>query len=159
MIAAWWKFCLTAFGVSALIILIIAAYATVTTSPAPIKAVINYSAAPWDDSAYEILIPVPRIAEGSDPFIRIDIWGNPEFQKAKSFHFSKEGNLKDGGRAVFQPILNKSLPVTLTGTVSFRALQKGQPVSGSFEFADPDGRMLKTSFEATWGNKPFPYIR
>jgi hypothetical protein len=127
--------------------------------PAPIKAVIKYSAAPWDDSAYEILIPVPKIAEGSDPFIRIDIWGNPEFQKAKSFHFSNEGNHKDGGRAVFQSILNKSSPITLTGTVSFRALQKGQPVFGSFEFADPDGRTLKASFEATWGNKPLPYIR
>ena len=143
----------------ALSILTLIGFGAPQGDPAPIKAVINYSAAPWDDSAYEILIPVPRIAEGSDPFIRIDIWGNPEFQKAKSFHFSKEGNLKDGGRAVFQPILNKSLPVTLTGTVSFRVLRKGQPVSGSFEFADPDGRTLKASFEATWGNKPLPYIR
>jgi hypothetical protein len=127
--------------------------------PAPIKAVITYSAAPWDESAYEILIPVPNIAEGSNPFIRIDIWGNPEFQGAKSFHFSKEGNRKDGGRAAFQPILNKSLPVTLTGTVSFRALRKGHPVFGSFAFADPNGRTFKASFEATWGNKPLPYIR
>ena len=127
--------------------------------PAPIKAVIKYSAAPWDGSAYEILIPVPKIAEGSDPFIRIDIWCNPEFQTAKSFHFSKEGDRKDGGRAVLQAILNKSMPVTLTGSVSFRALKKEHPVVGRFEFADADGRTLKATFEAAWGNKPLPYIR
>ena len=127
--------------------------------PAPIKAVINYSAAPWDDAAYEILIPVPKLAKGSDPFIRIDIWGNPESQEAKSYHFSKKGSRKEGGRAVFQVALNKSSPVTLTGTLSFRALQKGHPVSGSFEFAAPDGKTFKVTFEATWGNKPLPYIR
>ena len=143
----------------ALFILPAIVFAAAQDDTTPIKAVIKYSAAPWDDAAYEILIPVPKIAEGSDPFIRIDIWGNPKYQKGKSFHFSKEGSRKDGGRAVFQPILNKSMPVTLTGTVSFRALQKGHPVFGSFEFADPDGRTFKASFEATWGNKPLPYIR
>ena len=127
--------------------------------PAPIKAVVNYSAAPWDDAAYEILIPISTLAGGADPFIRIDIWGNPEFQEARSYHFSKGDSRKDGGRAVFQVVLNKSSPVTLTGTVSFRALQKGHPVSGSFEFAAPDGKTFKATFEATWGNKPLPYIR
>jgi hypothetical protein len=125
----------------------------------PIKAVINYSVAPWDDAAYEILIPVPKMAKDSDPYIRIDIWGNPEYQKAKSLHFSKEGSRKDGGRADFQSTLNKSMPVTLTGTVSFKALKKGHPVVGSFELVDPDGKKFKADFEATWGNKPPAYIR
>ena len=129
------------------------------SDPTPVKAVINYSAAPWDDAAYEILVPMQNIASGSDPSVRIDIWGNPEFQKAKSFHFSKEGDRKEGGRASFQSILNKSMPVTLTGTVSFKTLQKGHPVFGAFELAGPDGRTFKASFEATWGNKPLPYIR
>lgn len=128
-------------------------------APTPIKAVINYSVAPWDDAAYEILIPAPKIAKGSDPFIIIGIWGNPEYQSAKSFHFSKEASRKDGGRALFQAVLNKSMPVTLTGTLSFRALQKGHPVLGSFEFTAEDGRTFKASFEAAWGNKPLPYIR
>lgn len=143
----------------ALLILPAIVFGAPEDAPTPIKAVINYSAAPWDDAAYEILIPTPKIAEGSDPFIRIDIWGNPEYQTAKSFHFSKEGSRKDGGRADFQTILNKSMPVTLTGTLSFRALQKGHPVFGSFEFVAPDGRRFKASFEAAWGNKPLPYIR
>jgi hypothetical protein len=125
----------------------------------PIKAAINYSAAPWDDVAYEILIPMTNLSGSPNQFIRIDIWGNPEFQKPKSLQFSKEGDLKEGGRASFQPALNKSLPITLTGTVFFRALQKGHPVFGTFEFVGPDGRTFKGSFQATWGNKPLPYIR
>lgn len=143
----------------ALLILPAIVFGAPEDDPTPIKAVINYSAAPWDDAAYEILIPAPKIAEGSDPFIRIDIWGNPEYQNAKTFHFSKEGSGKDGGRAVFQAILNKSMPVTLVGTLSFRALQKEHPVFGSFEFTATDGRTFKASFEAAWGNKPLPYIR
>ena len=127
--------------------------------PTPTKAVINYSAAPWDDAAYEILIPMTNISGSPNPFIIIYIWGNPEFQKPKSLQFSRGGDPKEGGRASFQPILNKSLPITLTGTVVFRALQKGHPVFGTFEFVGPDGRTFKASFEATWGNKPLPYIR
>jgi len=127
--------------------------------PAPIKAVIKYSVAPWDDAAYEILIPLPNTAEDSHPFIRIDIWGNPEYQSAKSLHFSKEGSHKEGGRAAFQAILDKSMPVTLTGSVSFKALKKEHPVVGSFEFVAEDGKTFKASFEAAWGNKPIPYIR
>ena len=125
----------------------------------PIKAVINYSAAPWDAAAYEILIPMTNSSGSPNPFIIIYIWGNPEFQKPKSLQFSKEGDLKESGRASFQPILNKSMPVTLTGTVIFRALQKGHPVFGTFEFVAPDGRTFKGSFQATWGNKPLPYVR
>ena len=127
--------------------------------PAPIKAVIKYSVAPWDDAAYEILIPLPKTAQDSHPFIRIDIWGNPEYQSAKSLHFSKKGSHKEGGRAAFQAILDKSMPVTLTGSVSFKALKKEHPVVGSFEFVAEDGKTFKASFEAAWGNKPIPYIR
>jgi hypothetical protein len=127
--------------------------------PTVIKAVINYSAAPWDEAAYEILVPMPKIAEASDPYVRIDIWGNPEFTKPTSLRFSKREDRKDGGRAAFQLILNKSMPIPLTGIVTFKALQKRQPVFGKFEFTGSDGRILAASFEATWGNKPLPYIR
>jgi len=125
----------------------------------PIKAVINYSVAPWDDAAYEIIIPLKNIPKSSNPAIAIDIWGNPEFQEAKSFRFSKDGGRKQGGGASFQPVLNQSLPVQLTGTVSFKALKKGQPVFGSFDFVSSDGRTFNGSFRADWGNKPLPYIR
>jgi hypothetical protein len=125
----------------------------------PIKAVINYSAAPWDDAAYEIIVPIKKIPASSNPVIRIDIWGNPEFQEAKSFRFSKEGSQKEGGRASFQPVLNQSLPMELTGTVSFKALKKGYPVFDALEFVSSDGRMFNGSFKANWGNKQLPYIR
>jgi hypothetical protein len=43
------------------------------SDPTPIKAVINYSVAPWDDAAYEILIPMTNISEFSNPFVIIYI--------------------------------------------------------------------------------------
>lgn len=127
--------------------------------PPPIKAVIRYSVAPWDGSAYEILIPMMSIPESSHASIRIDIWGNPEFQKAKTLRFSRQGTSKEAGRSSFQSGHDSSLPVSLTGTVTFRAIRNGKPVFGTFEFTAPDGRIFKASFQAGWGNKPPPYIR
>jgi hypothetical protein len=127
--------------------------------PTVTKAVINYSVAPWDDAAYEILVPMPKVGEDSNPYVRIDIWGNPEYPKPTSLRFSKGSNRKEGGRATLQTVLNKSMPVDLTGVVSFRKLKKGHTVFGNFEFTAPDGKTFAASFEASWGNKPLPYIR
>ena len=55
--------------------------------PAPIKAVINYSAAPWDDAAYEILVPMPKTGEASDLYIRIDIWVTPNLRSQQAYAF------------------------------------------------------------------------
>ena len=130
--------------------------------PLPIKAVINYSVAPWDGSAYEILIPLKDVPNSSNPFIRINIWGNPEFQKSEVFRFSgkdSSGDSKESGRAAFQSVLNKSWPETLAGTVSFKTLEKGQPVFGTFDFVTADGRTFRGMFQAIWGNKPLSSIR
>ena len=54
---------------------------------------------------------------------------------------------------------SQSMPVALTGVVSFRKLQKGHTVFGNFEFTAPDGKTFAANFEASWGNKPLPYIR
>jgi hypothetical protein len=125
----------------------------------PSKAVIYYSAAPWDAPAYEILVPMRVTSQSAKPYIMINIWGNPEFRNGRRLTFSREGRSNEAGRASFQSILNKSMPVQLSGTISFKTLQKNGPVSGIFEFVSEQGEKFKAEFEATWGNEPLRYIR
>ncbi len=124
------------------------------------QATIYYSAAPWDGAAYAIEIPLEQTKDASQPFIRVNIWGNPEFAAPKTLSFSgKEdpggGPGKGIGRASYQAILNKSGPEKLAGSISFISLQKDQPASGSYDFETVDGkRKFKGNFQAAWGNKP-----
>ena len=129
------------------------------------QATIYFSAAPWDGAAYAMEIPLEHADDAVQPVIRIDIWGNPEFSEPKTINFSgKEdpggGPSRGDGRAFFQPNLNKSMPENLMGSVSFKTLQSGHPVSGIYEFATLDGkRKFKGSFQAAWGNSPLRVIR
>ena len=124
------------------------------------QATIYYSFAPWDGAAYALEIPLERADEASQPSIRINIWGYPEFTEPTTLHFSGRedaggGPSRGDGRALFQAILNKSMPERLAGSVSFKALKKDSPVCGSYELATLDGRRtFKGSFQAAWGNKP-----
>ncbi len=128
-------------------------------------AIIYFSAAPWDGAAYDIEIPLEHTKDAPRPFIRINIWGNPEFLEPKTFYFSgKEdaggGSSRGSGRASFQAVLNKSWPEKLTGSVSFKTLRKDHPVSGIYELATLDGKKkFKGNFQAVWGNKPLQVIR
>lgn len=127
-------------------------------------AIIYYSAAPWDGAAYAINIPVEKAKDVPGPAININIWGNPEFTKPETIHFSGEedpggGSGKGSGRASFQLIPNKSWPENLAGTIIFKSLQPGQPVSGTYDLATSDGKRFRGSFEATWGNQPIRVIR
>ena len=128
------------------------------------KATIYFSAAPWDGPAYAIEIPLEQTNDATQPVIRVNIWGNPEFSKPTTFHFSgKEdpggGSSKGSGRASFQSILNKSWPENLAGTILFETLQPGHPVSATYDLATSNGKRFRGSFEATWGNQPIRVIR
>jgi hypothetical protein len=129
------------------------------------QATIYFSFAPWDGAAYDIEIPLEHVDGASQPNIRINVWGYPEFPEAKTIKFSGEedpggGPSKGDGRALFQANLNKSMPERLEGSISFNALQYGHPVLGTYEFATLDGkRKFKGSFQANWGNKPTKVIR
>jgi hypothetical protein len=134
-------------------------------SGAPDHATIYYSAAPWDGAAYAIEIPLERTNDASQPFIRINIWGNPEFSEPKTLSFSGRedpggGAGKGVGRASYQGVLNKSWPENLAGSITFKTLQKDQPVSATYELATLDGKKkFKGNFQAAWGNKPLRVIR
>jgi len=129
------------------------------------RATIYFSAAPWDGAAYAMEIPLARATDAPQSFIRISIWGNPEFPEPKTIYFSgKEdpggGPGKGDGRASFQAVLNKSWPENLAGSISFSTLRQDRPVSGTYELATLDGKKkFNGSFQALWGNKPMRVIR
>jgi hypothetical protein len=129
------------------------------------QAVIYFSSAPWDGAAYAIEIPLEHADESAEPVINIDIWGYPEFSGPKTINFSGREDAGGGpssgdGRALFQANRNKTMPENLTGSVSFKTLQGGHPVSGTYEFSSLDGkRKFKGSFQAAWGNSPPKVIR
>jgi hypothetical protein len=129
------------------------------------QAVIYFSSAPWDGAAYAMEIPLEHTDDSVRPVIRINIWGYPEFPGPKTINFSGQedpggGPSRGDGRALFQADLNKSMPERLMGSVSFKTLQKGRPVLGSYEFATLDGnRKFKGTFHAAWGNEPTKIIR
>ena len=116
------------------------------------SAVISYSIAPWDGAAYQLLIPLSKSSEASNPFIKIDIWGNPSFHQPETLALSTRNNSKERGRAIYQPVLNESLPEVLTGTVYLESLKQGLPVSGTFNLSSSDGRTFVGRFQARWGN-------
>lgn len=121
------------------------------------KATIYYSAAPWDGAAYAIEIPLEPAEDAPKPVIAVNIWGNPEFLKPKTIHFSgKEdpggGPNKGVGRASYQSIQNKSWPENLSGNIIFTTLQSGQAVSAAYNLTTAKGKKFKGSFRAIWGN-------
>lgn len=129
------------------------------------RATLFYSFAPWDGAAYDLEIPLEPVDGSPQPYLRISIWGYPEYKEAQTVYFSgKEdpggGPLKGDGSARFQANLNKSWPEKLVGSVSFLTLLYDHPVQGSYDLATLDGkRKFKGSFQAQWGNKPAKVIR
>ena len=136
-------------------------------APEPIpdrKAAIYFSAAPWDGAAYDIEIPLEKSDDAPNPYIRVSIWGNPEFAKSQTIRFtgkedSSGGENKGVGRATYQTIQNKSWPENLAGTMAFKTLQHGKPVSAAYDFTSEKGKKLKGRFKAAWGNESPGVIR
>lgn len=126
---------------------------------------IYYSAAPWDEAAYALTIPLSPSAQAAEPVLNINIWDNPEFLKGRTIRFSgKEdpggGPDKGLGRASYQAVANKSLPENLAGSITFDVLLKGKPVSGRYDLKALDGkRRFRGRFRAVWGNEPPKAIR
>jgi hypothetical protein len=128
------------------------------------KPTIYFSAAPWDGAAYSIEIPLEKSDDAPNPYIRVSIWGNPEFAKSQTLRFtgkedSSGGDNKGVGRATYQTIQNKSWPENLAGTMTFKALQQGKPVSAAYDFSSEKGKKLKGKFKAPWGNEAPRVIR
>jgi hypothetical protein len=155
-------------GLSGLLLFVIGSKIKAADAPAgetADQAIIYFSSAPWDGAAYSILIPLGHRDDAIQPIISINIWGYPQFPGPETIHFSgKEdsggGPSKGDGRALFQAKRDKTMPVPLAGSISFKNLQNDKPVSGDYELATLDGKMkLKGSFQAAWGNTPPKIIR
>jgi len=130
-----------------------------------VNAKIYYSSAPWDGAAYAIEIPLGTDKDSAKGQLRINLWGNPEFSEITAYSFSGHedpggGPGKGTGRASYQEVLNKSLPVALKGVIEFGSIQKEKPVIGIFVLTSLDGKQeFSGKFEAAWSNKPLSVIR
>lgn len=125
---------------------------------------IFYSAAPWDGAAYDLEIPLEKTDDAPNPSIRVNLWGNPRFDKPETVHFTGKEDAGGGpgrgaGRASYQAIKDKSRPENLAGTVVFDVLKAGQPVTGRYDLTTEKGKKFEGRFKADWGNRPERVIR
>ena len=136
------------FIVIGLVILVfgIAWYTFSTRNQAAISvfpATINRDCAPWDGSAFTVSVPMKDGA-----IIYISIWQSPDISLPVTFSFPDET-----GQIGFAYILPELDPLQqLSGEVSFRRVEEGNPVEGEFDFTTESGRRFNGKFKAEWGN-------
>ena len=108
------------------------------------SATINRDCAPWDGTAFTVLIPYD-----STTAISISIWQSPDIKRPSSFSFPDET-----GQVGFAYILPKLDPLQqLNGEVSFWRVKEGLPVEGEFNFKTERGQQFKGRFKAQWGDQ------
>lgn len=120
------------------------------------QATIAESSAPWDGLAYELLIPLPPDGQSNHPVVRVQLWGNPQFEKSTTLTITPTGGSNEPGRASYQTQLNQSLPQPLQGTITFQCLKKQGPVEGSLQLTGPKGLTVSGAFSARWGVSQLP---
>lgn len=127
-----------------------------------LAAKIFYSAAPWDEAAYDLKIPLT--ADPAGAAVSVSLWGNPRHDRKTTYSFSGHedpggGPAKGKGRAYYQDLVNKSMPEPLQGRLQFDTLLPGKPVTGSFRLRTMDREKTFTGrFEAAWANAPMRSI-
>lgn len=123
---------------------------------------IFYSAAPWDEAAYDIRLPLSSDADGEA--ISVMIWGNPKHDRKITYSFSGHedpggGPGKGKGRASYQEKVGKSWPIRLQGRLTFNKLLPDQPVTGAFQLRTSDRKKsFNGTFTAEWSGQPLRRI-
>jgi len=119
-------------------------FSTRNQEPAQIfPATINRDCAPWDGSAFTVSVPMKDGA-----IIYISIWQSPDIKLPARFSFPDET-----GQIGFAYILPELDPLQqLSGEVSFRRVEEGNPVEGEFDFTTESGKQFTGKFKAEWGN-------
>jgi len=107
-------------------------------------ATINRDCAPWDGSAFTILIP---LKEG----VRLAIasYQSPSIKLPVTFSFPDETMMVGNASLLLQ---DDSIQ-PLRGKISFQGVEEGIPTKGKFDFFTETGEHLKGRFKAEWGNQ------
>ena len=117
------------------------------------EGTIDLSSAPWDGAAYALILPLGT----PESVLRIELWGRLSSAAPLTVKFTGQEDAGGGpgrgaGRASFQQVLNKSVPVPLAGRVVFDRLEVGKPVTGHYELNTSDqARGFKGFFQLRWG--------
>jgi hypothetical protein len=111
------------------------------------EAVINRDCAPWDGTAFRIMIRLTNEFSGS--FIDISIWQDPGINFPITFSFPDETSRL--GNAVYRSSSGNSEP--LRGRVTLQRVRPGVPVDGEFSLATDRGGKFNGKFKAEWGDQ------
>jgi hypothetical protein len=109
------------------------------------EAVINRDCAPWDGTAFTIMIRL--INEFSGSFIDISIWQDPDISFPITFSFPDETSRL--GKTVYRSSSGNSEP--LQGRVTLQGVQPGVPVEGEFSLTAARSGNFNGRFRAEWG--------
>ena len=111
---------------------------------AVLSATVNRDCAPWDGSAFTVLIPY-----NASTNILISIWQSPDIKLPVKYTFPDES--MRAGNAIFQSPSGEY--EQLTGRVSFLRVDRERPVQGDFDLRDESGNQFRGKFIAEWGNE------
>jgi hypothetical protein len=107
-------------------------------------AVIHRDCAPWDGSAFTVLVP---LHDGSS--LAISIYRSPEIKLPSSFSFPDE-SMRVGNALLLS---STGSPEQLTGKVWFQHVDQGVPVEGRFRLQSETGTQFEGRFVAEWGDE------
>jgi hypothetical protein len=120
-------------------------YFTRNQPPSPsYPATVRRDCAPWDGAAFTLTI---SLNEGKT--ISVSIWQEPDLPLSRTFSFpDKTGQV--GNASLFH---TDALTESLSGTVSFSAVNPANPVEGHFDLKDENGNAFKGTFRAEWNDQ------
>jgi hypothetical protein len=107
-------------------------------------ATINRDCAPWDGSAFTILIPISDKAN-----IAISIYQSPSIRRPMTFSFPDETMRVGNASLLFQDNSSQQL----SGRVFFQHVEQGVLTEGKFDLHTETGEQFKGRFQAEWGNE------
>jgi hypothetical protein len=133
----------------ALLLALLGASVGCLPSPTPQSSawhgVVVRDCAPWDGAAFTLSIPLD-----TGRLLIVSVFQAPDLRRSTTFTFpDPTGRL---GNAVYRPEPGMGADETLTGTITFQAVQAGLPVQGQMHLNSTSSGAFNGSFTAEWGN-------
>ena len=113
----------------------------------PTPAIVNLTCAPWDGSAFRVMVPLDNTT--SARVVSVVIYRNAAIHQRITFTFpDATGKL---GTATVESHAGKF--EDMAGTVTFNGVEAGKAVTGVFDLATPAGEKIHRAFRADWGTE------
>ncbi len=116
---------------------------------------IRRSIAPWDGPATEVRLAANPVGDGlpDPPFLTFAPYQAPEGLSKKRIRL--DGKESRQGMVQWIDVGGKAKPVAWA-EIEFGEVREGEPVTGRYEVAFPDGSRERGEFQATWKKSAGP---